>query len=145
MVLLLEHPRLRRHVQQGWKFALTGGMAACVDLGSLTVLVEYFHLSPYIAPVFATVLAVMVVFFGNKFFTFRERSTAYGSQMLKFALVYGTAISFNLGVTLLLIHAGVHYLVARSIAIGIGMVWNYSMSHRFVFRTSQTAADASSQ
>lgn len=134
MKKLLQHPRIQRHIAQGWKFAVTGGTAAAIDLTALTVGVEYLHISPYLAPVFSTGLAIIVVFIGNKFFTFKDRSSAYGSQMVKFGFVYGIAIVSNLCITWVLIHLGVHYFIARCLAIGIGMVWNYTMSHAFVFR-----------
>lgn len=130
----LSQERIRRHISQAWKFGVTGGIGATVDLGSLTIFVEYFGMSRYLAPVYSTALAITVVFLGNKFFTFRNRSKAYGSQVLKFAFVYSIAIVSNLCITWVLIHAGVHYLIARCVAIGIGMIWNYSMSHTFVFR-----------
>lgn len=134
---LIHHPRIKKHIQQSWKFAVTGGTGAVVDLGTLTLLVERFDVSEYIAPVFSTFLAITVVFIGNKFFTFRNRSKAYGNQLLKFGLVYGIAIASNLCITWVLIHLGVHYFLARCIAIGIGMVWNYSMSHAFVFKKTE--------
>ncbi len=112
-----------------------------MDLGSLTLFVEYFGLSHYVAPVYSTILAIIVVFIGNKFFTFRNRSKSYGSQMLKFGLVYGIAIASNLCITWVLIHLGVHYFLARCMAIGVGMVWNYTMSHTFVFRKASDVVE----
>jgi putative flippase GtrA len=41
----------------------------------------------------------------------------------------------------LLIRLGFHYLIARCAAIGVGMVWNYSMSHAFVFKKNEELMD----
>lgn len=134
-VSLSLHSFIKRHFAQGLRFIVVGGLGATVDLGGSAVFVNVFHASPYLATACSTLLSVTVVFLGNKFFTFRSRGQGLvGRQAVKFALVYGAAILENLGVTWLLIHLGVHYLMAKVVAIGIGVLWNYFMSHAFVFR-----------
>lgn len=105
-----------------------------IDLGTVTVLVERFGVDPRIAYIPSTGLAVVFVFLANKFFTFRNHEKSYGSQLLKFAFVYGIAIISNLTVSYGLYWLGVHYLLSKVIAIGFGAIWNYAMSHAFVFK-----------
>jgi putative flippase GtrA len=128
------HPHVRKHVSQGLKFAICGGIGASIDLGSLTLFVEYGGIDPGIAFIPSVLLAVIFVFLANKHFTFRNHEKNYGRQAFKFALVYGTAIVFNLSVSWALLWLGLHYLIAKTAAIGIGAVWNYSLSHGFVFK-----------
>lgn len=134
---ILHHPTVRKHVSQGLKFAICGGIGASIDLLSLTILVEFFGFSPHWGYVISTLLAVSVVFVGNKFFTFRNHEKRYVSQILKFALVYGCAVIFNIGLASFFFWAGLHYLVAKVLAIGIVALWNYSLSHGFIFRQSE--------
>ncbi len=136
MIKKLIH-RAKRHAQQGWKFLVCGAVGACVDLGTLTVLVEYLTVEPHFAFLFSTVLASSVVFLLNKSFTFRERGGNAALQAKKFAMVYGTSILMNYLLSLAFYKIGVQYVIARCLAIGIGLVWNYSMSHGFVFRTTE--------
>lgn len=131
---VLAHPRVKKHLLQGSRFIIVGSLAAVIDLGSLTLLVEMLELDPQIAQIISTLLAVTFVFLANKFFTFRNQSKQVGSQLFKFALVYGIAIAANIGTTAVLIWLGVHYFLAKVAAIGLGVIWNYSMSHAFVFR-----------
>lgn len=128
---------MRKHVSQGLKFAICGGLGAGIDLGSLTVFVEILDLSPHVGYVFSTLIAVSIVFVGNKFFTFRNHEKKYVSQILKFALVYGCAVAFNIGLSSLFFVSGIHYVVSKIFAIGIVAVWNYSLSHGFIFKKSE--------
>jgi putative flippase GtrA len=131
------HPHLRRHFSQLWRFAICGGTGFVLDLASLTFFVEWLHIDPRIAVILSSVVGATFVFFANKFFTFRNRERKTGSQALKFILVYGVAIAGNAAVANLLLWLGAQYIVAKIIAVGIGAVWNYALSHGFVFRKKE--------
>lgn len=134
---IIHHPSVRKHVSQLWKFMIVGGLGAMIDLGSLTVFVEAFGFREEYSVFPSTILAVIVVFTLNKFFTFKNHEGGTGGQALKFAFVYGVAILSNVTISALLITIGVHYLAAKIIAIGCGAVWNYALSHGFVFRKKE--------
>lgn len=130
---LLSHPRLRSHLSKGLKFVVVGSIGAVIDLGGLHLLVAYAGISEYVSPLLSTLASVCVVFTLNKVFTFKSQAKPAG-EFARFALVYGIAIASNVAFTSLFIWLGVHYLIAKCLAIGIGIVWNYSMSHFFVFK-----------
>jgi putative flippase GtrA len=132
MPSFLNHQRLRTHFSQGWRFVIVGGTGAMIDLGSQRLLVEY-GMSSYAATIISTLLSVCVVFLLNKFFTFKSKGKVE-QEGRRFAFVYGVSITTNILITSLLISFGVHYTLAKIIAIGCGVVWNYLMSHKFVFR-----------
>lgn len=131
---LLSHPFLKKHGPQFLKFALAGGIGSVIDLGSLTLFVEYGGMDERIAVIPSTLCSVTVVFFLNKFITFRNKEKKMGAQAFKFAIVYGVAIISNITISALLITLGLHYLLAKAAAIGVGAFWNYAMSHGFVFK-----------
>lgn len=130
---ILRHPRVRTHLSQGVKFVLVGGTAACLDLGSLTLLVEFGGLSEAIAGIPSTFVAVIFVFLMNKNVTFRSRGTAATGELIRFAAVYGMAIVLNLSLYTFLLHWGMLYQLAKGLAIVIVSMWNYTLSHKFVF------------
>lgn len=145
MKALLQHPRFQRHWSQVWRFALSGGIGATIDLGSLAFFIRVLGMDSRLAAIPSTLLAVLFVFLANKFFTFRNRSRNYSGQLLKFVLVYGVAIVLNIGMTTFFIWLGERLfdsllstvqiaLGAKSLAIGIGAVFNYIFSHRFIFK-----------
>lgn len=131
---LLRHPFIKKHAPQIIKFALAGGLGAMIDLGSLTLLVEYVGVEEHLAVIPSTLCAVCVVFLLNKHVTFKDKKGNYGPQILKFAFVYGVAILSNILISSGLILIGVHYFLSKVIAIAVGAIWNYAMSHGFVFK-----------
>lgn len=129
------YPLLKKIV----KFAITGGIAAVIDLGGLQVMVRYMGVSEEMAVILSSLVSVVFVFVFNKVFTFRDESTQYARQVTKFALVYGFAIVLNGAVSNFFLWLGFHYLVAKVFAIGIGAVINFVLSNSFVFTQRKTA------
>lgn len=123
------------------KFAMAGGIGAFIDLGSLTFFVESLGMDERLAVIPSTLSAVVVVFLLNKYFTFKNKEKKLGTQAFKFAIVYGVAIVSNIGISTLLITLGFHYLLAKIGAIAVGAVWNYLMSHGFVFKKNEPGAE----
>ncbi len=136
MRTLIEHPRFKTHFSQGWKFIIVGGTGAMIDLGTQALMVNA-GMSRYVATVLSTLLSVTVVFILNKFFTFKSRGKVE-QEGKRFAFVYGVSITTNILITSFLIWFGVHYTISKMIAIGCGVIWNYAMSHKFVFSQKKT-------
>ena len=83
---------------------------------------------------------MLFVFTANRSFTFRVQGSGAGSQALKFFLVYLVSAFLNYVLSLTLIVVGVHYLLAKGIAIGTMMILNYFFLHTFVFRVLKPAS-----
>ena len=133
----LSHPLLRKHLSQGLRFALCGVVGSSIDLATLTLLVEFFKMNPNISFALSSLFAVIFVFLANKYFTFQNHEGRCAHQAFKFAMVYGTAIIFNITISSLFLRVGFYYVLSKIIAIGVVAVWNYSLSHGFVFRTKE--------
>lgn len=132
-VLRVRSPRLAKHAEQTFKFALTGGTATLIDMGTLIVLVELFHADTFIAIYPAKIFAIMYVFFMNKYFTFRRPDGSFVHQMIKFLVVYGVAFALNVATYSMLTNLGVQYILSNLLAIGFTAVLNYALLHFFVF------------
>ncbi|OGJ55132.1 hypothetical protein A3D11_03620 [Candidatus Peribacteria bacterium RIFCSPHIGHO2_02_FULL_49_16] len=137
MHLSLRHPFIRMHVFQGMRFAVCGGAGAIVDFSSLYILVQILGVVPYVGYVGSTSFALIVVFFSNKYFTFKNHEKKHGTQFLKFLLVYGTSFVLNVGIASFLYWFGLQYMLAKALAIAILAFWNYSLSHGFVFKRQE--------
>ncbi len=137
---LLHHRRVRRHYSQIWRFLVCGGTGFMLDMSSLALFVEVLGIDARIAVILSSCIGAVFVFLANKFFTFRNREPA-GRQFLRFVVVYGISIVFNALLSNLLLWLGVQYLLAKMIAIGIGIIWNYLLSHGFIFRRKKEEVD----
>lgn len=138
MKRLLNHPTVRTHAPQLLKFGLTGGTGAVLDLGMLTILTRVLDVPAEAAFLFSSIVGSAFVFFVNKAFTFKNREATYVPQLLKHYTVYGPAIiaNFLLSNALFLVLPDV---VSKFLAIGVIAVWNYLMSHHYVFRRTGNA------
>lgn len=136
----LSDSTVRKHMMQGFKFAVCGLTGFFIELGLLTFLVEYAHTAPALAALPSGVASVTFVFFFNKYITFRnkERSRA---QTLRFILVYSCAFggSYILYVGLLWLH--VQYQLAKVLVVGTVAVINYCLSHGFIFKEKKQLPD----
>lgn len=128
---------LRRHLPQIIKFCVSGGLGACIDLGTSSILHTQFGVAVPVAYICSTLLSVTFVFFVNKYITFRMGGHKMGNQLTKFAVVYAAAIILNFAISTGLYSMGVEFRIAKAIAIGIGAVINYVLSHSFVFKKSE--------
>jgi len=116
------------------RFAVCGGIGASIDFSILFLLVQILGVTPYIGYIGSTSLALIVVFFSNKYFTFNNHEKRHGQQFLKFLLVYGIGFTCNVGIASFLFWSGIHYMLSKAFAIAIVAFWNYSLSHGFVFK-----------
>lgn len=138
---LLSHPLIAKHGAKFLRFAVCGGLGACIDFGILRFAVHTLLWPEKYALIASTGLAMIFVFFANRFFTFRASGKNAGGQALKFFLVYLFAAVLNYCLSLGLIFVGVQYLLAKAIAIGCIMFFNYFCLNQFVFRVLGTGAD----
>jgi putative flippase GtrA len=134
---IFRHSKVRTHFHQLWKFCIAGGLGASIDLGGLTLLHGVVHFPVPLAYITSTLCSVAVVFFINKHFTFANKEQEVGMQLGKFALVYGGAIILNFLLSTGFYSVGVQYILAKALAIGIGAVLNYLLSHHFVFKKKE--------
>lgn len=135
---------VRKHVHQLMKFAMMGGSAAIIDFGILNGLVKLADWSPRVAVIPSILISATYVFLMNRTFTFKSKNKKKGMEAMKFALVYGCAILFNyflfrffLGILEpyeVLLPFTQSYNYAKALAIAIVAVWNYTLSHFFVFK-----------
>jgi putative flippase GtrA len=97
-----------------------GAVATLVDLTSLFVLVSGLGLSPRLANVPTLIPGLLVQFFGNKFFAFRDYSPELRRQGALFLLVELGTFCLNVLLFHLLVSlSSVHYLAARMLATGL--------------------------
>lgn len=130
----LHRARLRRHASQGMKFILVGGTAAMIELLAVTYLVEVLNVQEKLAGGLSLIPSVLFVFLANKYFTFAAGRSRDPREVPRFIVVYGFAIAMNYLLYYAFVHMQFDYRVAKALAIAIIAVWNYLMSHSFIFK-----------
>ncbi|MFZ2359322.1 MAG: GtrA family protein [Anaerolineae bacterium] len=124
------------------KFATVGAIGMIVDLTVLNVLHKAFGLPLLVANTFSFTIAVLSNFTWNRLWTFPEsRQRPLHTQLVKFALVnlIGLAIN-NLVlwtahlVTQRIVPDPFDYNLAKIIAIGVVLFWNYGANRLWTYK-----------
>lgn len=129
------------HSRRIGMFLLVGGMGAVIDNGVLYLLVEFAGSAPVWGAVVSKELSILTMFVVNENWTFSEHADGPVLQRLVKSNVLrlgGLAVGVA---TLYALHtwAGVWYLAANVVGIGVGFVVNYVFESTF---TWQVHADA---
>jgi dolichol-phosphate mannosyltransferase len=119
------------HAGRFTRFCLVGASGVVVNMGVLALLVSLGGWAPVLAAPVATEAAILNNFALNDRWTFRDRrgTRRWFERALRYngITIGGLAISVATLAVLPRLF-GVHYLIANLIAIGAGVVWNYSMN-----------------
>lgn len=117
------------------KFLVVGGLGAFVNTGVLVVLYHQLHLALVVASALATELAIGHNYLWNDRWTFGQRGLSL-SRFAKFNLVSLGGQCVTVATLWILVqHAGLHYVVANLIAIGLAVAWNFSVNLRWTWRS----------
>jgi putative flippase GtrA len=124
------------------KFATVGAIGMVVDLTVLNVMHKVFGLPLLVANSISFTVAVISNFTWNRLWTFPEsRERPIGKQLGQFAIVNIIGLAINnlvLWVVFNLIKGFIpdpwDYNLAKIVAIGVVLFWNYSVNRAWTYR-----------
>lgn len=124
-------PRLKS--RRFWRYVFVGGSTFAIDFSLLVLTHELFRLPLVIAASLAYWSSIAYNFAMNRQWTFRVG----GSNIQKHALAYATLLVFNYFVNIALIWSitqlGVHYTIAKAVAVGLQIPWTYLAYKKIIF------------
>ena len=124
-------------------FGLIGGVGFLVDGGILTLLTSWFLMNVYTARAVSFPVATVVTWYLNRSFTFKSHAASNISkeEYVRYFVVQIGGSLLNLSVFIILIYffSWMEGLPIVPLAVGavFGMVFNYTFSRIWVFRTVQ--------
>jgi dolichol-phosphate mannosyltransferase len=134
-----------QHASRFLRFCLVGGSGVVVNMGVLALLVSVGGWSPLLAAPVATEMAILNNFALNDRWTFGDRRGTnrwYGRLLRYNGITTGGLVISVATLAVLPRLLGLHYLVANLIAIGAGVVWNYSMNAWLTWMRNPSARHA---
>jgi putative flippase GtrA len=117
-----------------------GILATVADVGTLTLLVSVFGMTPVIAGIPSLIFGSIVMFLGQKYFVFAQRSvTTLGREAVLYTIVQAigilvTAWVFKLLLGLSPLFAG-HYVLVRLVANNLVWLGYFFPLWHFVFKS----------
>jgi len=115
------------------KFLVVGGLGTLVNTAILVILYHYAHLALVAASALATELAIAHNYLWNNYWTFGRRGVSL-RQFTRFNLVSLGGQCITVATLWVLVqHAGLHYVVANIVGIGLALVWNFAVNVRWTW------------
>jgi putative flippase GtrA len=117
------------------RFGIVGISGMVIDFSLTWLLREKAKWNQYAANSIGFTMAASNNFIWNKFWTFRNTSSAYLQQYSLFMLISLGGLLINNGV-LWVCHRklGIHFYISKAIAVGVVVVWNYILNKTVAFR-----------
>ncbi|MEI9996874.1 MAG: GtrA family protein [Rhizomicrobium sp.] len=125
------------------RFGAVGGAGFVVDEAVLWTFHHLLGLDPYSARVISIFCAATFTWWGNRNLTFAEHAATGGAgalarEWLKFMLANAVGALANYGTYVLCVRFAPlplgNPLIATAVGVAVGLVFNFTLSKRFVFR-----------
>jgi putative flippase GtrA len=118
-----------------FKFGIVGFSGVLVDFGVTYLVKEKMKGSKYLANSLGFAFAVTSNFLLNRIWTFESKDSLVWLQYSKFILVALIGLVLSNGMVYLLTERKkLNFYLAKVIAIGVVMLWNFVANYQFTFR-----------
>ncbi len=119
------------------RYIISGGTAAIVDLVILYMLVEKLNITYILSAVIAFLVAFIVSFTLQKYWTFGDDSKKINSQASKYFLVSAINLILNTILVFLFVEfLGLHYIISQIITSGLIALSSFYIYSLFIFRNN---------
>ena len=117
------------------RYFVVGCSGVILDLGTLYILVNFFHLPPVWGVVINQLIVLNYIFFLNRHWSFSAKGAAAHWQAIRFLVVAGTNYAIAIGWIWLFNHQlGINYLIARLGNIILSTMWNFLLYKHWVYK-----------
>jgi putative flippase GtrA len=127
-----------KHVHALFKYVVSGGSSAVMNVGTLYALTEYAHIHYLVSAVIAFFVAFFMSFLLQKFWTFKDVGTEGMHRQMMWYLLLSLA---NLGINILLIYSLVEFVHLWYVAAAITSGALLAISNYFIYKHVIFATD----
>ena len=126
------YARLRPHLPQLFRYLASGGSAAALELGSYQLMLwkGIWYLT---AATVSSGIGLVSAFTFHKYFVFRRKENT-GQHVVRYVLLQGANAVAQVAMVYVFVEfAGVHPFLAKILAIGVVVSWNFFLYKFFVY------------
>lgn len=123
-----------------FRYVIIGGSTFALDFALLILLHDVLGLNLLIAASISYWTSIIFNFFANRIWTFKADETSMGQNAVLYLLLLGFNFVFNIGFIAGATHLGMHYALAKVIAVAMQVVWTYVLYKKVVFKKWTTPA-----
>lgn len=122
-----------------WSYLFISVIATIVDVLFLFLLTDVVKINYLVSGTISFFLGTVVAYTGQKYFTFKDAEKKIARQFGLFAFISFIGLLINLGVLKICVDVlGLHYMIGKVIAIGIGFFWNYTANRKITFKKNNS-------
>lgn len=133
--LIKKIPIINRFDKLFWSYLFISVIATIVDVLFLFLLTDVVKINYLVSGTISFFLGTVVAYTGQKYFTFKDENKRIARQFGLFAFISIIGLLINLGVLKICVDVlGLHYMIGKVIAIGIGFFWNYTANRKITFK-----------
>lgn len=123
------------------RFLTIGGVGFIVNFIMLTILYHHFKMPIVIADTLSAETALIATFFGYNFWAFKgHHHISKRNKFLKFQISAAIGVIINITIVSLLVrYAGLYYGLSLVIGTLTGLIWNYNLNKRVIFKSSNNS------
>lgn len=119
-----------------FRFGVVGSLGFVIDFGITYLLKEGFGVWPFLANTAGFSMAVVNNYLLNKYWTFSEKSEFSARQFIGFLVISLIGLLINTALLALFFQAlGLNFYLAKVIATGMVMCWNFLANRIWVFKS----------
>ncbi|HEV2402965.1 MAG TPA: GtrA family protein [Candidatus Saccharimonadales bacterium] len=118
------------------RFLIVGGIGFVVNYAALTLLFHILKLPITFAQILAAETAILSTFAGNNFWAFtHHQHISFKKKIIRFHVSSAAGQIINSSCVILLVYF-IHLYYGLALVVGslAGLVWNYTLYKRFVFK-----------
>ena len=116
------------------KYIVVGGIGAITDFSIYTLFVKYFQINFIIANIFSMSVALIIVYFLQKNWTFKYQTKEKRKTFQRYLISVIITFLLNNFVLFTLVDLfGYNEIFAKIVQIIIGTIWGYCLTNFFVF------------
>ena len=123
--------RLYRH--SFVRYAVIGGSTFALDFGLLALLHDIAGLHVIFAATVSYWISIAFNFVANRAWTFGSTNQQLTQHLTAYLLLLGINYLFTIAVVGVATHFGVHYAIAKIVAVAIQIGWTYVIYKKFIF------------
>ncbi len=116
------------------RYIVIGGTTFAIDFFLLVLLHGVLNVNLFIATTIAYWTSIAFNFVANRYWTFGATETHIAKHLGAYMLLLGANYVFTVLFVTGMTHLGMHYTVAKVLAVGIQISWTYVAYKKIIFK-----------
>lgn len=137
--ILKKIPLINRLNELLMYYLIISVIATIYDVALLYIFTEFLGFNYLVSATISYCIGIIVGYVGQKTITFKDTDKRIARQFGLFAFISFIGLLINLGVLKICVDVlGLHYMIGKVIAIGIGFFWNYTANRKITFKKNNS-------